>query len=167
MSIAYDHPVLGLGPDLPWEDEPSPGNLRLSMGRILTCLSLLMPAFSLLYSPPLLSVWLQSVHDAPLPLPCTHQHSPSSSQALAFNRSALALCLPSDRRLSPYAFLRMAGSRLSNRRQFLILREIWPLLLPFSLKLFHSSAKAAKRPLVCSLDCIGEYTEIHSFGGRF
>ena len=29
---------LGLGPDLPWADEPSPGNLRLSAGRILTCL---------------------------------------------------------------------------------------------------------------------------------
>ena len=68
LSIAYDHLVLGLGPDLPWEDEPSPGNLRLSMGRILTFLSLLMPAFSLLCSPPLLSVWLLSAYDAPLPL---------------------------------------------------------------------------------------------------
>ncbi|GAW30222.1 hypothetical protein ULO1_27920, partial [Carboxydocella sp. ULO1] len=29
---------LGLGPDLPWADEPSPGNLRFSAGRILTCL---------------------------------------------------------------------------------------------------------------------------------
>jgi len=29
---------LGLGPGLPWADEPSPGNLRLSAGRILTCL---------------------------------------------------------------------------------------------------------------------------------
>ena len=29
---------LGLGPGLPWEDEPSPGNLRLTAGRILTCL---------------------------------------------------------------------------------------------------------------------------------
>ena len=68
LSIAYDVLVLGLGPDLPWGDEPSPGNLRLSMGRILTFLSLLMPAFSLLYSPPLLSVWLLPVYDAPLPL---------------------------------------------------------------------------------------------------
>ena len=68
MSIAYDHPVLGLGPDLPWADEPSPGNLRLSMGGILTLLSLLMPAFSLLCSPPLLTVWLQPAYDAPLPL---------------------------------------------------------------------------------------------------
>ena len=68
LSIAYDHLVLGLGPDLPWVDEPSPGNLRLSMGRILTFLSLLMPAFSLLCSPPLLSVRLLPAYDAPLPI---------------------------------------------------------------------------------------------------
>jgi hypothetical protein len=37
LSIAYAI-RLGLGPDLPWEDEPSPGNLRFSAGRILTCL---------------------------------------------------------------------------------------------------------------------------------
>lgn len=29
---------LALGPDLPWADEPSPGNLRLSADKILTCL---------------------------------------------------------------------------------------------------------------------------------
>lgn len=29
---------LGLGPGLPWADEPSPGILRFSAGRILTCL---------------------------------------------------------------------------------------------------------------------------------
>ena len=29
---------LRLGPDLPWADEPSPGTLRLSADRILTCL---------------------------------------------------------------------------------------------------------------------------------
>ena len=29
---------LALGPGLPWEDEPSPGILRFSAGRILTCL---------------------------------------------------------------------------------------------------------------------------------
>ena len=66
LSIAYDHQVLGLGPDLPWADEPSPGNLRFSMLRILTSVSLLMPAFSLLYSPLLFSVQLLSVYDAPL-----------------------------------------------------------------------------------------------------
>ena len=62
--------VLGLGPDLPWADEPSPGNLGLSTGRFLACLSLLMPAFSLLHSPHVLSVMLQPVYYAPLPLAC-------------------------------------------------------------------------------------------------
>ena len=47
---------LSLGPDLPWADEPSPGNLRLSTARILTLLSLLIPAFSLLSRPPMLSL---------------------------------------------------------------------------------------------------------------
>ena len=58
---------LTLGPDLPWADEPSPGNLRLSTARILTLLSLLIPAFSLLCSPPCLSIRLQPAHNAPLP----------------------------------------------------------------------------------------------------
>ena len=61
--------VLGLGPDLPWADEPSPGNLRLSTGMFLACLSLLIPAFSLEYSPHVLSIVLQPVFNAPLPLP--------------------------------------------------------------------------------------------------
>ena len=46
--------VLTLGPDLPRADQLYPGNLRYSAGRILTFLSLLIPAFSLLYSPQLL-----------------------------------------------------------------------------------------------------------------
>ena len=49
---------LTLGPDLPWADEPSPGNLRLSTAKILTLLSLLIPAFSLLSRPYVLSVIL-------------------------------------------------------------------------------------------------------------
>ena len=49
---------LSLGPDLPWADEPSPGNLRLSTAKILTLLSLLIPAFSLLLRPQLLPVLL-------------------------------------------------------------------------------------------------------------
>ena len=61
---------LALGPDLPRADEPSPGNLRLSTAEFLAPLSLLMPAFSLLYSPPLLPVWLPPVYIAPLPI-CT------------------------------------------------------------------------------------------------
>ena len=49
---------LSLGPDLPWADEPSPGNLRLSTVKILTSLSLLIPAFSLLLRPHILSIML-------------------------------------------------------------------------------------------------------------
>ena len=35
LSIAYAC-CLGLGPDLPWDDERCPGSLRLSVGQILT-----------------------------------------------------------------------------------------------------------------------------------
>ncbi len=51
--------ALGLGPDLPWEDEPSPGNLKLSTIKILTSFSLLIPAFSLALRPPPLTVRLR------------------------------------------------------------------------------------------------------------
>ena len=60
--------VLGLGPDLPWADEPSPGNLGLSTCKFLACISLLIPAFSLLCRPQLLSVLLLPAHYAPLPI---------------------------------------------------------------------------------------------------
>ena len=60
--------VLGLGPDLPWADEPSPGNLGLSTAMFLALLSLLIPAFSLLCRPRLLPLPLQPAHYAPLPL---------------------------------------------------------------------------------------------------
>ena len=60
--------VLGLGPDLPWADEPSPGNLGLSTCKFLAYISLLIPAFSLLHRPRLLPVPLQPMHYAPLPL---------------------------------------------------------------------------------------------------
>ena len=62
ISTSYpsDTPFgLSLGPDLPWADEPSPGNLRLSMAWILTMLSLLIPAFSLLSRPAVLSIYLR------------------------------------------------------------------------------------------------------------
>ena len=59
---------LGLGPDLPWADEPSPGNLRLSTGEFLAPLSLLMPAFSLPCSPPPLPIRLLPAYIAPLPI---------------------------------------------------------------------------------------------------
>ena len=71
ISTSFPSPttlVLGLGPDLPWADEPSPGNLGLSTCKFLACISLLIPAFSLLHRPQSLSVLLQPVHDAPLPL---------------------------------------------------------------------------------------------------
>ena len=55
-------------PHLPRADEPSPGILGLSVCRILTYISLLTPAFSLLYSPPLLTVRLLPVYNAPLPI---------------------------------------------------------------------------------------------------
>ncbi len=42
---------LALAPGLPWADEPAPRNLRFSAITILTQFSLLIPAFSLLYSP--------------------------------------------------------------------------------------------------------------------
>ena len=63
---------LRLGPDLPRADEPSPGNLRLSTAEFLALLSLLMPAFSLLYNPRLLPVSLQLVYIAPLPMRIAH-----------------------------------------------------------------------------------------------
>ena len=60
--------VLTLGPDLPWADEPSPGNLGLSTAMFLAWLSLLIPALSLLYRPHVLPVMLLPVHIAPLPM---------------------------------------------------------------------------------------------------
>jgi hypothetical protein len=60
--------VLSLGPDLPWVDEPSPGNLGLSTCKFLACISLLIPAFSLLHRPQVLSILLLPMHYAPLPL---------------------------------------------------------------------------------------------------
>ena len=59
---------LRLGPDLLRVDEPSPENLRLSTAEFLAPLSLLMPAFSLLYKPPLRPVRLLLVYIAPLPI---------------------------------------------------------------------------------------------------
>ena len=59
---------LALGPDLPRADQLYPGNLGYSAGRIPTFLSLLIPAFSLPYSPQLLPVLLLPVCNAPLPI---------------------------------------------------------------------------------------------------
>ena len=59
--------VLALGPDLPRADQLYSGNLGYSAWRILTFISLLIPAFSLLCSPLLLPVQLHPAHNAPLP----------------------------------------------------------------------------------------------------
>ena len=60
-------PGLALGPDFPRADQLYSGNLGYSAVRILTLLSLLIPAFSLPYAPPLLTVWLRRLCNAPLP----------------------------------------------------------------------------------------------------
>ena len=60
-------PGLALGPDLPRADQLYPGILGYPAGRIPTFLSLLIPAFSLRYSPLLLPVQLLPVSNAPLP----------------------------------------------------------------------------------------------------
>ena len=46
---------LALGPDLPWADQLDPGTLSQSAHTFLTCVSLLMPAFSLVNRPQLAS----------------------------------------------------------------------------------------------------------------
>ena len=58
---------LALGPDLPRADQLYSGNLGYSAWRIPTSISLLIPAFSLLNSPLLLTVQLRSIKNAPLP----------------------------------------------------------------------------------------------------
>ena len=62
------HLCLALGPDLPRADQLYPGNLGYSTARIPTLLSLLIPAFSLLNSPPPLPVSLRRAKNAPLPI---------------------------------------------------------------------------------------------------
>ena len=84
ISTCYPSPttsVLGLGPDLPWADEPSPGNLGLSTGMFLACLSLLIPAFSLVCSPHVLSIVL---------LPSTHCSSTTRLRASIASVSRLS-----------------------------------------------------------------------------
>ena len=71
--------ALALGPDLPRADQLYSGNLRYSAERILTSLSLLIPAFSLPYTPQLLTVLLPRVCNAPLPIQQTLNSSASVS----------------------------------------------------------------------------------------
>ena len=60
--------VLALGPDLPRADQLYSGNLRYSALKNLTLISLLIPAFSLLNTPLLLTVQLRRGKNAPLPI---------------------------------------------------------------------------------------------------
>ena len=59
---------LALGPDLPRADQLYSGNLGYSAGRILTFLSLLIPAFSLHSTPLRLPLQLRRAVNAPLPI---------------------------------------------------------------------------------------------------
>ena len=70
---------LALGPDLPRADQLYSGNLRYSAWRIPTSISLLIPAFSLPYTPQLLTVLLPRVCNAPLPIKLTSNSSASVS----------------------------------------------------------------------------------------
>ena len=70
---------LALGPDLPRADQLYSGNLGYSAWRIPTSISLLIPAFSLPYTPQLLTVLLPRVCNAPLPIKLTFNSSASVS----------------------------------------------------------------------------------------
>ena len=59
---------LTLGPGLPWADEPSPGTLGHSAEEFLPPLSLLMPAFALVYAPRSVTLPLRCEYNAPLPM---------------------------------------------------------------------------------------------------
>ena len=78
---------LALAPGLPRADEPAPGNLRFSAITILTQFSLLIPAFSLPYSPHVLPVMLHPARNAPLPSHLTAQASVICLAPLNLRRS--------------------------------------------------------------------------------
>ena len=73
---------LALGPDLPRADQLYSGNLGYSAVRILTLLSLLIPAFSLPDTPRLLPVSLRRGRNAPLPLILSYE---STASVLCFS----------------------------------------------------------------------------------
>ena len=77
---------LALGPDFPRADQLYSGNLGYSAGRIPTFLSLLIPAFSLPYTPQLLTVLLRRVCNAPLPIPSDSSASVSCFSPGHFRR---------------------------------------------------------------------------------
>ncbi len=77
---------LALGPDLPWADQLDPGTLSQSAHTFPTCVSLLMPAFSLVNRPQLPSgAASPGTRRSP-----THQHS---RWALCVNDMTSAVCL--------------------------------------------------------------------------
>ena len=78
------------------EDELYPGNLGRSVGGILTLLTLLTPAFSLLSAPIVLSIYLLRTKNAPLPYILMHisiasviRFSPGTSSAQNHSTSEL------------------------------------------------------------------------------
>ena len=82
---------LALGPDLPRADEPSPGILGLPVCRILTCISLLTPAFSLPCCPYPLAMILLPACNAPLPYVSISAASVSGLAPVHFRRRATRL----------------------------------------------------------------------------
>ena len=81
---------LSLGPDFPRADQLYPGILGYSAGRILTFLSLLIPAFSLLNSPLLFSVQLLRSGNAPLPMTMSFRSFGSMFQPRTFSAQGLS-----------------------------------------------------------------------------
>ena len=77
---------LALGPDLPRADQLYSGNLGYSAWRIPTSISLLIPAFSLPYTPQLLTVLLRRICNAPLPIPSDSSASVSCFSPGHFRR---------------------------------------------------------------------------------
>ena len=80
------HLCLGLGPGLLWADEPSPENLRLPAGRILTCLLAYLYRHSLLYALHHSSRYSFAAHTT-LPYQLSRQSSGSSRQDLLASRN--------------------------------------------------------------------------------
>ena len=83
LSIAYDYNVLGLGPDSPWVDWRCPGTLRLPVWMVLTSISLLIPAFALVFAPPVLAVWLLCSTTLPYQCLSEKRHSTASVRCLS------------------------------------------------------------------------------------
>jgi hypothetical protein len=88
LAIAYDYDVLGLGPDSPWDDCRCPGTLRLPVSVVRTRMTLLIPAFALVQAPPVFSVELLCLHNAPLP---THLLMGSTASVCCLSLATLSV----------------------------------------------------------------------------